>query len=119
MPRVLVADDAETITMLLTVTLQAEGYSVVTADNGVAAHSIGSSQHIDLAIMDHLMPGLLGLEVLEKWKSDGLEFPVIMLSGVDEEDTVLACLRMGAVDYVRKPFRVNELVARVALALSR
>ncbi len=119
MPRILVADDTETIRMLLSVALQAEGYSVVTAPNGSEAYTTGLEQKVDLAILDHLMPGLLGLEVLEKWKADGLEFPVIMLSGVDEESTVLECLRKGAVDYIRKPFRVTELVARISLALAR
>lgn len=119
MPRILVADDTETIRMLLSVALQAEGYSVVTAHNGSEAYSTGISQKIDLAILDHLMPGLLGLEVLEKWVAEGITFPVIMLSGVDEEATVLECLRMGATDFVRKPFRVNELIARISLALSR
>ncbi len=119
MPRILVADDTETIRMLLSVALQAEGYSVVTAPNGSEAYSTGIEQKIDLAILDHLMPGLLGLEVLEKWVAEGITFPVIMLSGVDEEATVLECLRMGATDFVRKPFRVNELIARISLALSR
>lgn len=117
--RILVADDAETITTLLRVSLNAEGYRVVTAPDGVSAYELGSDQRIDLAILDHLMPGLLGLEVLEKWKAEGLDFPVIMLSGVDEESTVVECLSLGAVDFVRKPFRVNELMARVGLALSR
>lgn len=117
--RILVADDTETITTLLSVALRAEGYRVVTAPNGVSAYELGTDQRIDLAILDHLMPGLLGLEVLEKWTADGLEFPVIMLSGVDEESTVLECLRIGAVDFVRKPFRLDELIARVRLALNR
>jgi DNA-binding response OmpR family regulator len=105
--------------MLLSVALGAEGYKVVTAGDGVAAYELGSEHRFDLAILDHLMPGLLGREVLEKWKAEGLPFPVIMLSGVDEESTLIECLKLGAVDFIRKPFRVNELVARVALALSR
>lgn len=117
--RILVADDTETITMLLSVALRAEGYRVVTASDGVSAYELGCDQRIDLAILDHLMPGLLGLEVLEKWKADGCDFPVIMLSGVDEEATVLESLRIGAVDFVRKPFRVDELTARVKLAMTR
>ncbi len=105
--------------MLVSVALANEGYSVVTADNGMAAFSIGTEQRIDLAIIDHLMPGLLGMEVLEKWKSEGLDFPVIILSGIDDEGTVVDSLQMGAVDFVRKPFLVKELTARVRLALAR
>ena len=117
--RILVADDADSITMLLSVALGAEGYKVVTADDGIAAYELGSEYRIDLAILDHLMPGLLGMEVIEKWRSNGLDFPVIMLSGIDDESTVVECLRLGATDYMRKPFRVAELTARVALALDR
>jgi DNA-binding response OmpR family regulator len=117
--RILVADDAETITTLLSVAFTAEGHKVVTAGDGVAAYEIGCEHRIDLAILDHLMPGLLGIEVLEKWKAEGLEFPVIMLSGVDDESTIVDCLRLGAVDFVRKPFRVNELRARVDRTLNR
>ena len=113
------AEPAEAITMLLSVALGAEGYKIVTASDGVAAYELGSEHRIDLAILDHLMPGLLGMEILEKWAAEGLRFPVIMLSGVDEESTVIECLRLGAVDFIRKPFRVNELVARVSRALSR
>lgn len=105
--------------MLLSVALGAKGYKVVTADDGVTAYEMGSEHRIDLAILDHLMPGLLGMEVLEKWRSNGLDFPVIMLSGIDDDSTVVDSLQLGATDYMRKPFRVAELTARVALALSR
>ncbi|HEU4320727.1 MAG TPA: response regulator [Acidimicrobiia bacterium] len=113
------ADDTETITTLLSVALGNEGHEVVVTDNGVSAYEIGCEQRIDLAILDHLMPGLLGMEVLEKWKTEGLEFPVIMLSGVEDEATVVECLRIGAADFIRKPFLINELSARVTLALTR
>lgn len=119
MKRILVADDSETVSMLVSTALSNEGYSVMTVDNGMDAFSVGSEQQIDLAIIDQLMPGLLGIEVLEKWKSDGREFPVIMLSSVNDETTIVDSLRMGAVDFVRKPFLVKELTARVSLALQR
>jgi DNA-binding response OmpR family regulator len=119
MKRILVADDSETVSMLVSTALANAGYSVTTVDNGMAAFSVGSEQDIDLAIIDQLMPGLLGMEVLEKWKSDGRDFPVIMLSSVNDETTIVDSLRMGAVDFVRKPFLVKELTARVSLALQR
>lgn len=119
MKRILVADDSETVSMLVSVALSNEGYSVLTADNGMSAFAIGCEQSIDLAILDHLMPGLLGMEVLDKWKSEGLEFPVIILSAIDDETTIVDSLRRGAIDFVRKPFLVKELTARVSLALQR
>lgn len=115
--RVLVADDAATITMLLSAALSDAGLEVVTADNGLSAFELGCQPGVDLAIIDQLMPGLLGTEVLEKWRSEGVEFPVIMLSGIDDETTVVDSLQLGAVDFVRKPFLIGELRARVGLAL--
>lgn len=119
MKRILVADDSKTVSTLVSTALSNEGYAVTTVNDGTSALSVGSEQHIDLAILDQLMPGLLGMEVLEKWKSDGLEFPVIILSSVDDETTIVDCLHKGAVDFVRKPFLVKELTARVSLALQR
>lgn len=115
--RVLVADDAATITMLLSAALSNAGFSVVTANNGLEALEMGRTPGIDLAIVDHLMPGLLGIEVLGRWRDEGLEFPVIMLSGIDDETTVVDSLQLGASDFVRKPFQVGELTARVQVAL--
>lgn len=116
--RILVADDSDTITTLLTTALTSHGYTVVTARDGVETYELGRSGDIDLAIIDHLMPGLLGLEVIERWRAEGVDLPVIVLSGVDDEKTAIASLDVGAVDFVRKPFRLNELMARVRQRIS-
>lgn len=119
MKKILVADDSETVSMLVSTALSNEGYAVTTVNNGVSALSAVADRPIDLAILDQLMPGMLGTEVLEKWKSDGHRFPVIILSSVDDETTIVDCLHKGAVDFIRKPFLVKELTARVSLALQR
>lgn len=111
--RVLVADDSETVTTLLVTALELEGYEVETAVNGVEAHEKGITGSFDLVILDQLMPGLLGLEVIERWQQEGHTMPVIMLSGVDDDRTVVSSLDMGAVDFIRKPFRLPELLARI------
>lgn len=111
--RILVADDSETITTLLVTALEGSGYDVVTAADGFETLDIGRNGDVDLVILDHLMPGLLGLEVIDKWHEEGIFLPVIMLSGVDDDKTVVESLDKGAVDYVRKPFRMPELLARV------
>lgn len=111
--RILVADDAETITTLLESALTEGGYEVVVAKDGLETYEIGKSGTVDLVILDYLMPGLLGIEVIEKWRDEGVDIPVIVLSGVDDEDTIVETLEIGAVDYVRKPFRINELMARI------
>ncbi|MGD2103407.1 MAG: response regulator transcription factor [Acidimicrobiia bacterium] len=111
--RILVADDAETITSLLMTALETSGYEVVVTTNGVETYEKGVAEEFDLVILDHLMPGLLGLEIIERWREEGVETPVIMLSGVDDDHTVVASFDLGALDFVRKPFRLPELMARI------
>lgn len=111
--RVLVADDSETVTTVLVTALELEGYEVETARNGVEAYEMGVSGRYDLVILDQLMPGMLGLEIIDRWHEEGHEIQTIMLSGVDDERTVVNSLESGAVDFIRKPFRLPELLARV------
>ena len=111
--RILVADDSQTITTLLRSALEGAGYEVVEAVDGMEAYEKGRSEEFDLVILDQLMPGLLGLEIIDRWHEEGIEVPVIMLSGVDDDRTVVDSLDKGAVDFVRKPFRLPELMARV------
>lgn len=111
--RILVADDAETITSLLMTALETSGYEVTVATNGVETYEMGLSGDFDLVILDHLMPGLLGLEVIQRWREEGMDTPVIMLSGVDDDHTIVASFDLGALDFVRKPFRLPELMARI------
>lgn len=111
--RILIADDSETITTLLLAALQSKGYEVVSARDGLETYELGLTGEFDLVILDQLMPGLLGLEVIDRWHQEGVEPAVIMLSGVDDERTVVESLERGAVDYVRKPFSLPELLARV------
>lgn len=111
--RVLVADDSETVTTVLVTALELEGYVVDTADNGVEAYEKGLTGDYDLVIIDQLMPGLLGLEVIDRWNREGHQISTIMLSGVDDDRTVVGSFESGAVDFIRKPFRLPELLARV------
>lgn len=111
--RILVADDSETITTLLMTALTGSGYEVVTANDGIETYERGLEDDIDLVVLDQLMPGLLGLEVIERWREEGVEVPVIMLTGVDDDRTAVESLDKGAIDYVRKPFRMPELLARI------
>lgn len=111
--RILVADDSPTITTLLRSALEGAGYEVTAAFDGMEAYEKGQAGEFDLVILDQLMPGLLGLEIIDRWHEEGIETPVIMLSGVDDDRTVVDSLDKGAVDFVRKPFRLPELMARV------
>lgn len=111
--RILVADDSEIITTLLTSALGSAGYEVTTATDGIETYEMGKTGVFDLVILDQLMPGLLGLEVIDRWHEDGIETPVIVLTGVDDDRIAVESLDRGAVDFVRKPFRMPELIARI------
>lgn len=116
-PRVLVVEDERVVSFLLTRTLEAAGYSVTACADGLDALEIGLNQDFDLVLLDQRMPGLLGLEVLQRWKAAAREFPVIMVSGITGEADVIRALEVGAVDYIRKPFSIQEVLARVKVRL--
>lgn len=116
--KILVADDAATVRLLLTRALEAAGYDVTTVEDGVAACQAGIDGDFDLALLDHLMPGMLGTEILQRWTEADVGFPTIVLSGMDDDDLVIQLLELGAVDFVRKPFNIKELLIRMRIHLS-
>jgi DNA-binding response OmpR family regulator len=116
--KILVADDAATVRLLLTRALEAAGYDVTTVEDGVAACQAGIDGDFDLALLDHLMPGMLGTEILQRWTEADVGFPSIVLSGMDDDDLVIQLLELGAVDFVRKPFNIKELLIRMRIHLS-
>lgn len=113
--KILVADDSETIRALLQTALESAGYEVDVAADGLSAHDLGSAGEYDLIILDQLMPGLLGLDVIARWHEEGMKTPVIMLTGVDDDRTAVESFDRGVVDFVRKPFRIAELMARIKM----
>jgi len=115
--KILVADDSETIRALLQTALESAGYEVDMAKDGISAYELGIEVDYDLIIMDQLMPGLLGLDVITRWHQEGMDVPVLMLTGVDDDRTAVESFDRGAVDYVRKPFRITELMARIRMRL--
>ncbi len=118
---ILVVDDEEHVRKLLQRILEDAGYDVLMAGSGEEALSILSQQKEhspDLIILDIMMPGLSGLEVLDIIRGR-FDIPVIMLTAKQAVTTVRDALDIGADDYVRKPFRTTELVARVKAKLRR
>jgi DNA-binding response OmpR family regulator len=113
MPVILVADDSRLVTTLFQRVLQQHGYRVITTANGTEALEIGLSQHLDLAIMDQVMPGRVGAEVLQAWRSAGIETPVIMVSAIEEPRMRNAAIELGASFYLYKPISSDELLAAV------
>ncbi|NRB42428.1 MAG: diguanylate cyclase [Pseudomonadales bacterium] len=116
---ILAVDDANFILCVLEEDLEAHGYKVLKAKNGEVALEILNQENIDLILLDLYMPGLSGLEVLQKVKTDThtQNIPVIMLSGSDNEDSIVAALDIGADDYITKPYIPEVFQARIRTSL--
>lgn len=119
MNTILAVDDAPDSLLLLEFDLQAEGYVVLTANDGQTALDILSSESIDLILLDLYMPGISGLDTLKMIKSmpEHAEKPVIMLSASDDENEIVAALELGANDYITKPYIPKVLLARLKTSL--
>jgi adenylate cyclase len=119
--RVLVVDDDPLNRMLLARSLEQEGHRVGSSANGQEALEILREDPFDVVLLDIVMPELDGVSVLERLKRDVVlqHVPVIMISAVDELDTVVRCIEMGAEDYLPKPFNPVLLRARINAALAK
>jgi DNA-binding response OmpR family regulator len=115
---VLVVDDEADLRALVRPYLEAEGLTVLEADTGPAALALLQQGGIDVAVVDVMLPGFDGFELLRRLRP-GSHVPVILLTARREEGHRIAGLRLGADDYVVKPFSAPELVARVAAHLRR
>ncbi len=116
--RILVVDDDVHIRGLVRRRLEADGYEVVTATNGIEAIEKVKQALPHLAIVDLRMPGMSGFELCRRMKMFG-DIPVILLTAVDDAETKVAGLEQWAEDYVTKPFDGRELLARVRRVLAR
>src|SRR5665213_93106 len=116
--RILIVDDESPLRALVRPYLEADGYDVLEADSGPAALAVIESDDVDLAIVDVMLPGFDGIELVQKVRASH-DFPIILLTARREEGERIAGLRLGADDYVTKPFSVPELVARVSAQLRR
>ena len=131
--RILIVDDEEDICMILSYSLQKAGYEVLVAHSAEEAlellqspNSLIASSPIDLILLDIMMGEMSGLEMAEKLKSENGNVkgenhlpPIIFLTALSDEDTVLQGFKLGADDYISKPFRIAEVLARVAAVLRR
>lgn len=111
-PLIIAVDDEESILKLLSVNLRADGYEVVTASNGEEALKLMDEYEPDLIILDIMLPGLDGFQVLDLIRQRS-QVPVIMLSARAEEAALRDSLLLGADDYMQKPFSLLELAARI------
>jgi len=117
--RILVVDDEEIVIRSALRVLASEDYAVDRASDGAEAlHSIESGEY-DVVILDIMMPKVDGIEVLQRVKESHPEIEVIMFTGLAEIDTAVRCMKLGAFDYIAKPFEPEELKVSVARALER
>ncbi|MBN1624398.1 MAG: response regulator transcription factor [Clostridia bacterium] len=116
--RILLAEDDVNLNKIVTRYLEKEGYLVFSASNGDDALDIWFDQSIDLSILDVMMPGMDGWELLEEIRRDS-ENPVIMLTARRDEEDRLHGFELGTDDYITKPFSSRELLMRVKALLKR
>jgi len=119
--KILVVDDEKDIIELLKYNLEREGFRVIPSYNGEDALRLVRNESPDLVILDLMLPGLDGLEVCRilKKREETSHIPIIMLTAKTTEPDIIVGLELGADDYMTKPFRVGELVARVRAVLRR
>jgi len=117
--RILVVEDEPAVARGVKDALGFNGYSVEVADDGSRAYRRARSQSFDLIVLDLMLPGLSGLDVLAKLRGEGVTAPILILTAKGDETSRVQGLDLGADDYVVKPFSVKELVARVGAHLRR
>lgn len=128
--RILIVDDEEDICMILSYSLQKAGYETLvahSAEEALANYELRIKNYeVDLILLDIMMGEMSGLEMAERLKSENGKVksenhipPIIFLTALSDEDTVLQGFQLGADDYISKPFRIAEVLARVAAVLRR
>ena len=117
--RILFAEDDRDLSRAVSILLEHSGYSVDVVDNGLDALDYADSGAYDGLILDWMMPGLSGVQVLEKLRRKGSAVPCLMLTARDAVEDRVAGLDAGADDYLAKPFATSELLARVRAMLRR
>jgi len=117
--RLLLVEDDRELASGIAGDLRHAGYAVDTADNGIDGEFLGREQLYDAVILDLGLPGRPGLAVLEAWRRDGMDTPVLILTARDGWSERVQGLKAGADDYLGKPFHVEELVARLQALLRR
>ena len=117
MKQILIVEDEARIAAFIAKGLKAKGYSTTIAEDADTALNMPFNYQFDLALLDLGLPGQDGLDVLEAWRGQGIDFPVIILTARDDVMDKVAGLKGGADDYMTKPFSFAELLARIEVRL--
>jgi two-component system KDP operon response regulator KdpE len=115
---VLVIDDEKSLRDFVRINLEVRGYNVTVAPNGADGLAVFQSQHIDLVILDIMMPNMDGLETTRRIRQISI-VPIIILTALGEESDKVKAFDLGADDYLTKPFGIGELLSRVKAVLRR
>lgn len=119
MTHILLIEDEVKLARFLELELNYEGYQVSIAYDGLTALTAARELHLDLVILDWMLPGLSGWEICSRLRNIAQKVPIILLTVKDEVSDRIAGLDAGADDYLVKPFSVDELLARVSTRLRR
>ena len=117
--RLLIVEDEPSLGQQLRNTLEGAGYAVDLATDGEDGHFLGSTENYDAAILDLGLPEIDGLTVLDRWRREKRNFPVLVLTARDSWSDKVAGLDAGADDYLAKPFQTEELIARLRALIRR
>jgi len=117
--KILITDDEPAVCEILSRWLMSEGYTCATAFSGEQAIRLLGNGDFRLVVSDVLMPGLSGLDLLDLVRNRFFEIVVILVTGVDDKETALSAVQLGAYGYVIKPFKKNEILINVSNALER
>lgn len=114
---ILIVEDEEKILRLLEIELEFEGYEIGKADNGLDALEVYRSRPWDLILLDVMLPGISGIELLRRIRVNDQHTPVILLTAKSSVEDKVSGLDLGANDYITKPFQIEELLARIRATL--
>jgi two-component system, OmpR family, response regulator len=117
--RLLVVDDEPNILELLSASLRFAGFDVATANNGNDALKVAATYRPDLVVLDVMMPGIDGFEVVRRMRMDEQRVPVLFLTAKDATEDKITGLTLGGDDYITKPFSLEEVIARIRAVLRR
>jgi two-component system, OmpR family, alkaline phosphatase synthesis response regulator PhoP len=117
--RILIIEDEAVIRKAIRMACEKEGYEVVEAENGIEGMRLTETAKPDLLLLDLMLPDVSGFDVCREIRKSGSGVPIIILSAKTEEIDIVVGLEIGADDYITKPFRARELLARIAAHLRR
>jgi DNA-binding response OmpR family regulator len=117
--KILVVEDEAHVVSVIRRTLDEAGYEVTVAMDGNTGYQIAKTNDFDLLVLDIMMPGMNGLELCRRLRSEKVNAPILMLTALNSTENIVAGLDSGADDYLPKPFHFNELLARIRSLIRR